>query len=100
MEVGIAFVSFPLSVERLQRSVYTVAARDEQEPGMHCGTVAWFDAQRGVGAITVDVSGAEVSVRSTQIDGGGRQSLTAATRVAFTLLDHPCGPRIVDVFVP
>jgi len=65
---------------------------------MHYGTVAWFDAQRGIGVITIEGSGFEVPVRSAQIDGGGRQSLTQHSRVAFKLLDGPGGPRAVDVY--
>ncbi len=64
------------------------------------GTVAWFDAQRGIGAITIEGSGMQVPVASTQIDGGGRQSLEADARVAFTLLDGPDGPRAADVYTP
>jgi cold shock protein len=67
---------------------------------MFYGTVAWFDPQRGIGAITIEGSGMEVPVSSTQIDGGGRQSLQANTRVAFTLLDGPDGPRAAVVYVP
>ncbi len=67
---------------------------------MHYGTVAWFDAQRGIGVIMIEGSGFEVSVRSAQIDGGGRQSLQQLTRVAFTLLDGPSGPRGAGVYVP
>jgi CspA family cold shock protein len=67
---------------------------------MHYGTVAWFDAQRGIGVITIEGSGCEVSVQSAQIDGGGRQSLTARTRVAFRLLDGPGGPQAADVYTP
>jgi cold shock CspA family protein len=54
---------------------------------MHYRTVAWFDAQRGIGVITIEDSGFEVPVRSAQIDGGGRQSRTQHSRVAFKLLD-------------
>ncbi len=64
------------------------------------GTVAWFDAQRGIGAITIEGSGMQVPVSSTQIDGGGRQSLQEDVRVAFTLVDGPDGPRAGDVYVP
>jgi cold shock CspA family protein len=67
---------------------------------MHYGTVAWFDVQRGVGMIRIEDSEFEVPVRSAQIDGGGRQSLTVDTRVAFRLLEGPRGPRAVDVYVP
>jgi cold shock CspA family protein len=67
---------------------------------MHYGTVVWFDAERGIGMITVEDSGVEVPVRSAQIDGGGRQSLTAHTRVAFRLLEGPGRPRAVGVHVP
>ena len=65
---------------------------------MHYGTVAWFDTQRGIGVITIDGSGFEVPVRSAQIDGGGRQSLTQHSRVAFRVQDGPDGPRAVAVY--
>jgi cold shock protein len=65
---------------------------------MHYRTVAWFDAQRGIGVITIEDSGFEVPVRSAQIDGGGRQSRTQHSRVAFKLLDGPGGPRAADVY--
>ena len=64
------------------------------------GTVAWFDPERGIGAITIEGSGTEVPVTSTHIDGGGRQSLQENAHVAFTLLDGPDGPRAADVFSP
>ncbi|TWF75353.1 cold shock CspA family protein [Pseudonocardia hierapolitana] len=67
---------------------------------MHYGTVAWFDARRGIGMIMMEGSGSEVPVSSAQIDGGGQQSLAADTRVAFRLLHGPGGPRAVDVYVP
>ena len=67
---------------------------------MHYGTVAWFDAQRGIGVITIDGSGLDIPVRSAQIDGGGRQSLTAHSRVAFLLPDGPGGRRATGVHVP
>jgi cold shock protein len=67
---------------------------------MYYGTVVWFDAERGIGVIAVEDSGFEVPVRSAQIDGGGRQSLTAHTRVAFRLLEGLSGPRAAGVHVP
>jgi cold shock protein len=67
---------------------------------MHYGTVTWFDTQRGIGVITIEGSGFEVRVRSAQIDGGGRQSLSQHSRVTFRLLDGPGGPRATDVYVP
>jgi CspA family cold shock protein len=62
------------------------------------GTVKWFDAERGVGAILADCGGREVAVSASDIDGGGQQSLRASARVAFTLLDAPRGPRAVRVW--
>jgi len=55
------------------------------------GTVTWFDPQRGVGVIRMDGEGHDVVVQSTDIDGGGLQSLRAADSVAFTLLNGPGG---------
>ncbi len=67
---------------------------------MTYGAVAWFDAQRGTGGITLDEDEQLVPVHASDIDGGGRQSLRVADRVAFTLLDEPRGPRTVRVWVP
>jgi cold shock CspA family protein len=67
---------------------------------MTYGTVAWFDPERGLGAIAVEGSEQLVPVNATEIDGGGRQSLRMADRVAFTLLDGPRGVRAVRVWVP
>jgi CspA family cold shock protein len=64
------------------------------------GTVAWFDPQRGIGVITLDEGEQLVPVHASDIDGGGRQSLRVADRVAFTLLDGPRGPQAVRVWVP
>jgi cold shock CspA family protein len=62
------------------------------------GTVQWFDAERGVGVIVADGGGREVTVSASDIDGGGRQSLSASARVAFTLFDAPRGPRALRVW--
>lgn len=64
------------------------------------GTVTWFDALRGMGAIALDDGGHDAHVHFSDIDGGGRQSLTAGARVAFTLLCGVGGPRAVGVWVP
>ena len=64
------------------------------------GTVTWFDPLRGMGAITLDDGGHDAHVHSSDIDGGGRQSLTAGDHVAFTLLCGVGGPRAVGVWVP
>ncbi len=61
---------------------------------MTYGTVAWFDPRRGIGGITIDKGDQLVPVHAKDIDGGGRQSLRAADRVALTLLDGPRGPRV------
>jgi CspA family cold shock protein len=67
---------------------------------MTYGTVAWFDAERGVGVIRIEMTDVEVPVRSAQIDGGGRQSLRQDDRVAFALENGPSGPHAARVFVP
>jgi cold shock protein len=107
-----------LPIDAVQRSVYSVALhtsglilesvgrRETKTPdrrrgaGLTYGAVAWFDRERGIGGITLDEGEQQVPVHATDIDGGGRPSLGAADRVAFTLLDGPRGPRAVDVWVP
>lgn len=67
---------------------------------MAYGIVSWFDVVRGVGGIIPDDGTAEVSVHRAQIDGGGSQSLRAADRVSFTVVDGPSGPIATTVFAP
>jgi CspA family cold shock protein len=67
---------------------------------MAYGIVTWFDVVRGVGGIDPDDGTDEIPVHRAQIDGGGSQSLRAADRVSFTLIDGPCGPMATMVFAP
>ena len=64
------------------------------------GTVTWFDSEGGIGGITIDEGEQLVPVHATDIDGGGRQSLRVADRVAFILLDGPRGRPAVRVWLP
>lgn len=67
---------------------------------MAYGIVSWFDIVRGVGGIVPDDSTDEVPVYRAEIDGGGSQSLRAADRVSFTVVDGPSGPIATGVFAP
>ena len=67
---------------------------------MASGTVTWFDPQRGVGGITVDGVDGEVAVRSSEIDGGGLQSLRPHDRVSLTVIDGSRGAQAVRVWTP
>ena len=67
---------------------------------MITGIVTWFDPERGVGTIAVEGTDRRFAVRSSDIDGGGRQSLSPDTRVRFTPSDGPDGARAVHVWVP
>jgi cold shock CspA family protein len=65
-----------------------------------CGTVAWFDPERGLGGIVVEGLDHEVAVRSSAIDGGGVQSLRPHDHVRLTVLDGPDGARAIRVWTP
>jgi cold shock protein len=65
-----------------------------------CGTVRWFDPERGTGAIVLDGSDREVAVRSAAVDGGGRQSLRPQDRVHLTVFDGPSGAHAARVWSP
>jgi cold shock protein len=65
---------------------------------MAYGTVAWYDAQRGVGGI--EPGGHGLAVHYSQIDGGGRQSLRPSDRVAFAMLDGPTDRHAVGIYSP
>lgn len=67
---------------------------------MFSGTVTWFDPERGIGGIAVDGSGHELGVRSSDIDGGGRQSLRPLDRVRLTVHDGPLGALAARVWTP
>jgi cold shock CspA family protein len=64
------------------------------------GTVTWFDPERGVGGIAVDGAGHDVTVRSSEIDGGGRQSLRPRDRVRLTMHNGPVGALAARVWTP
>lgn len=67
---------------------------------MISGTVMWFDPERGIGGITVDGSDHEVTVRSSAIDGGGRQSLRPRDRVRLTVRHGPSDALATRVWTP
>lgn len=64
------------------------------------GTVSWFDARRGVGAIAPDDGAADIAVSCLHIDGGGHQSLRPNDRVSFTVVDEPHGRVATQVYLP
>jgi cold shock CspA family protein len=65
-----------------------------------CGTVRWFDPERGIGVIVLDGSDREVAVRSAAVDGGGRQSLRPQDRIRLTVFDGPSGASATRVWTP
>jgi cold shock protein len=67
---------------------------------MTFGTVVRFDARLGSGSIRIDGGDTEVAVHSSQIDGGGRQSLRPGDRVAFTIRSDGQHPQATGVYVP
>lgn len=67
---------------------------------MITGIVTWFDPERGVGTIAVEGTDRRFAVRSSDIDGGGRQSLRPNDRVRFTASDELDGARAIHVWVP
>lgn len=67
---------------------------------MISGTVMWFDPERGIGGIAVDGSDHEVAVRSSEIDGGGWQSLRPRDRVRLTVQHGTSGARATRVWTP
>lgn len=64
------------------------------------GTVTWFDPKWGIGGIAVDDSDHEVSVRSSEIDGGGMQSLRPRDRVRLTVHHESSGAQATRVWTP
>jgi hypothetical protein len=64
------------------------------------GTVLRLDPERRVGEIAVDGSGHEVTVRSSDIDGGVRQSPCPPDRVRRTVHSGPLGAPTARVWTP
>jgi cold shock CspA family protein len=98
----------------LGRSVYSVAVRrinrfiparglvaiKERAAPVISGTVTWFDPKRGIGGIAVDGTDRELPVESSEIDGGGLQSLRRYDRVRLTVHEVPEGARALRVWTP
>jgi cold shock CspA family protein len=67
---------------------------------VNSGTVTWFDPEHGIGGIAVDGCDRGVAVRSSEIDGGGLQSLAPHGLVRLAVLDGPAGAVAVRVWTP
>jgi cold shock CspA family protein len=57
----------------------------------------WSDSERGIGGIAVEGSDRVVSVRSSETDGGGMQSLRPRDRVCLTVHHGLSGARATRV---
>jgi cold shock CspA family protein len=64
------------------------------------GTVAWFDPKLGIGGIAVDGTDRDLPVESSEIEGGGVQSLRPYDRGGLTVLEGLEGARAVRVWTP
>jgi cold shock CspA family protein len=67
---------------------------------VNLGTVTWFDSERGLGGVAVDGCDGEVAVCSSEIDGGGLQSLRSSERVRLTIVGGPPGAIADRVWTP
>ncbi|KAK3270169.1 hypothetical protein CYMTET_21422 [Cymbomonas tetramitiformis] len=66
-----------------------------------CGTVKWFNTQKGYGFITLLDTGAEVFVHQTAIHAEGFRSLQEGETVEFNLEDSEDGrTKAIDVTGP
>ena len=63
------------------------------------GTVKWFNAEKGFGFITPEVSGADVFVHYSEINAGGYRSLDENQRVSYTVTQGPKGPQATQVTI-
>ncbi|WP_406088650.1 cold-shock protein [Kitasatospora purpeofusca] len=64
---------------------------------MATGTVKWFNAEKGYGAITPDDGGQEVFVHHSAILADGFRNLDEGQAVEFDVTDGPKGPQAENV---
>jgi CspA family cold shock protein len=62
------------------------------------GTVKWFNSEKGYGFIS-QVSGSDLFVHYSQIDGSGYRSLEEGQRVEFEVAQGQKGPQATAVRV-
>ncbi|WP_328723535.1 cold shock domain-containing protein [Streptomyces sp. NBC_00247] len=61
------------------------------------GTVKWYNAEKGYGAIDPDDGGAEVFVHHSAINGSGFRDLDEGQAVEFEVTNGPKGPEAENV---
>jgi len=62
--------------------------RTEEQDDPTTGTVDWFDAERGVGAVRPDDGSPPCSVRADAVRACGLESLSAGDRLRFRVRDE------------
>jgi len=76
------------------------AYRSAHTPGgnkMATGTVKWFNGDKGYGFITPDVSGKDLFVHQSAIQGNGYKSLDEGAKVSYDAEHGPKGPAATNV---
>ena len=66
---------------------------------MNKGTVKWFNAQKGYGFITNEITGEDVFVHFSGIAGEGYKSLEEGQNVTFDITEGNRGLQAVNVTV-
>ena len=64
---------------------------------MATGTVKWFNEEKRFGFITPDVSGQDLFVHQTGIEGEGFRSLDEGAKVSYETTPSDKGPKAVKV---
>ncbi|WP_326674913.1 cold-shock protein [Streptomyces sp. NBC_01237] len=64
---------------------------------MPTGTVKWYNAEKGYGAINPDDGSAEVYVHHTAVLGSGFRNLDEGQAVEYDVTDGPKGPQAENV---
>ncbi|WP_329359719.1 cold-shock protein [Streptomyces anulatus] len=64
---------------------------------MATGTVKWFNAEKGYGAINPDDGGAEVYVHHTAVLGSGFRNLDEGQAVEYEVTNGAKGPEAQNV---
>ncbi|MHB1168137.1 MAG: cold shock domain-containing protein [Longimicrobiales bacterium] len=69
----------------------------DEKDGKTSGTVEWYDAERGVGAIRPDDNASPCQVRSETLRACGIDGLATGDRVRFRIRDEAGGRTAQDV---
>ncbi|MEV5681197.1 cold shock domain-containing protein [Streptomyces sp. NPDC052164] len=64
---------------------------------MPTGTVKWYNAEKGYGAINPDDGSAEVFVHHSSISASGFRNLDEGQAVEYDVTDGPKGPQAENV---